>query len=122
VLTNGDETDNSLTQFAARAHYRGLLAAGVRIFEYRPGMMHAKTVVTDGIWSSIGSMNFDNRSLALNSETSLMILDRHVGTVMDSLFRDDLRLSEEITLESFRRRSLVRRALELGANLLARVL
>jgi cardiolipin synthase len=122
VLTNGDETDNSLTQFAARAHYEELLTAGVQIFEYRPGMMHAKTVVTDGAWSSIGSMNFDNRSLALNSETSLLILDRQVAAVMDSLFREDLRVSEEITLESFRRRSFVRRALELGASLLARVL
>lgn len=122
VLTNGDETDNNLTQFAARAHYEELLAAGVHIFEYLPGMMHAKTVVTDGAWSSIGSMNFDNRSLALNTETNLLILDRQVGTVMDSLFREDLQVSQEITLERFRRRSFLRRALELGASLLARVL
>jgi cardiolipin synthase len=122
VLTNGDETDNSLTQLAARAHYEELLAAGVHIFEYRPAMMHAKTVVTDGVWSSIGSMNLDNRSLALNSETSLLILDRQVAAVMDSLFREDLQVSEEITLESVRRRSLARRALEIGASLLARVL
>jgi cardiolipin synthase len=122
VLTNGGETDNSLTQFAARARYEELLAAGVQIFEYRPAMMHAKTVVTDGAWSSIGSVNFDNRSLALNSETSLLILDRQVAAVMDSLFREDLQVSEEITLESVRRRSFVRRTLEFGASLLARVL
>jgi phosphatidylserine/phosphatidylglycerophosphate/cardiolipin synthase-like enzyme len=67
-------------------------------------------------------MNFDNRSLALNSETSLLILDRQVAAVMDSLFREDLQVSEEITLESVRRRSFVRRTLEFGASLLARVL
>ena len=86
MLTNGKETDNSLTQFAARAHYEELLAAGVRVFEYQPTMMHAKTLVADGVRSSIGSMNFDNRSLALNSETSLLFLDEQVGADMDSLF------------------------------------
>jgi cardiolipin synthase len=122
VLTNGKETDNSLTQFAARASYEELLGAGVRIFEYRPTMMHAKTLVTDGAWSSIGSMNFDNRSLALNSESTLLVLDQRIGGTMDSLFREDLRLSEEIILETFRGRSWLQRVLERGANLLARVL
>jgi len=122
VLTNGKETDNSLTQLAARAHYEELLGAGVRIFEYQPTMMHAKTLVADGVWSSIGSVNFDNRSLALNSETTLLILDERIGATMDSLFREDLRASEEITLESFRGRSWIQRALERGASLLARVL
>jgi cardiolipin synthase len=85
-------------------------------------MMHAKTLVADGLWSSIGSMNFDNRSLALNSETVLLILDPEIGAVMDSLFQEDLRFAEEIALESFRRRSWVDRVLERGASLLDRVL
>lgn len=122
VLTNGRETDNSLTQFAARWHYEELLAAGVRLFEYQPTMMHAKTLVVDGVWSSIGSMNFDNRSLALNSETTLLVLDDRTGAVMDSLFLADLELSEEIALERFRRRSWIQRLFERGAGLLSRAL
>jgi cardiolipin synthase len=122
VLTNGRETDNSLTQLAARSLYEDLLAADVRIFEYQPTMMHAKTLVADGIWSSIGSMNFDNRSLALNSETTLLVLDRRIGAVMDSLFREDLQLSEEILPERFGRRAWPQRLLERAAGLIARAL
>jgi cardiolipin synthase len=122
VLTNGTKTDNHLTHFAARANYRELLAAGVRIFEYRPTMMHAKTLVADGIWSGVGSMNFDNRSLVLNSETVLLVLDQRIGAVMDSLFQEDLHHAEEIRLESFLRRSWVERVAERGASLFARVL
>jgi cardiolipin synthase len=122
VLTNGRETDNSLTQLASRQHYEELLSDGVRLFEYQPTMMHAKTFVVDGVWSSIGSMNFDNRSLALNSETTLLVLDRRTGSVMDSLFRVDLEASEEILLERFRRRPWIQRVLERGAGVLARAL
>ena len=119
VLTNGRETDNSLTQLAARSRYGELLAAGVRVFEYQPTMMHAKTLVVDGTWSSIGSMNFDNRSLALNSETTLLVSDRRTGAVMDSLFRADLEASEEIVLERFRRRPWLQRLVERAAGILA---
>jgi cardiolipin synthase len=82
-------------------------------------MMHAKTLVVDGTWSSIGSMNFDNRSLALNSETTLLVSDRRTGAVMDSLFRADLEASEEIVLERFRRRPWLRRLVERAAGILA---
>src|SRR5205085_9027307 len=66
VLTGSRETDVKTTWSAGRARYDELLRGGVKIFEFEPTMMHAKTVVADGIWSSIGSMNFDNRSLAFN--------------------------------------------------------
>ena len=122
VLTNGSKTDNSLTQYAARARYDELLSVGVRIHEYQRTMMHAKTLVADGAWVGIGSMNFDNRSLALNSESNLMVLDEGVGAVMDSLFRHDLLAAEEIALERFRRRGWWRKVLERGASLLDRVL
>jgi cardiolipin synthase len=122
VLTNGRETDNSLARLAARSRYDDLLAAGVRVFEYQPTMMHAKTLVADGIWGSIGSMNFDNRSLALNSEATLLVLDQRIGAVLDSLFLEDLQLAEEILPERFRRRPWTQRLLERAAGLLARVL
>ncbi|HEU5041381.1 MAG TPA: phospholipase D-like domain-containing protein, partial [Gemmatimonadales bacterium] len=122
VLTNGSETDNSLTALAARARYEELLAAGVRIFEYQPTMMHAKTLVADGRWSGIGSMNFDNRSLALNSETTLFVLDGGIGATMDSVFLEDLRRAEEVTLEASRSRPWIERVLQRSASLITRVL
>ncbi len=68
----------------------------------QPSTMHARTFVVDGVWATIGSMNFDNKSLALNDEATLMILDRLVGQQMERIFVDDLSHAEEITLARFR--------------------
>lgn len=99
-----------------------LLAAGVRIDEWQPTTLHAKTFVADGLWSTVGSMNFDNRSLVLNDEANLMILDPDVGRQMNAVFVDDLRYSEEITPTAFAQRSFVQRLGERAANLLSRIL
>ncbi len=93
-----------------------------RLYEYRPAMMHAKTLVADGRWSAVGSMNFDNRSLALNDEANLVALDAAVGAAMDSVFRADLRYAREVTLAAFRQRPRWERLLEAGAALFSRVL
>jgi cardiolipin synthase len=122
VLTAGPETDVRTTYYAGRSRYEELLAGGVRIYEYLPTMMHAKTIVVDGVWSTVGSMNFDNRSMAFNNESNFIALDRTVGATMDSLFFADLEYSKEIHLEEFRRRPWYHRPLELGATLLSRVL
>jgi cardiolipin synthase len=122
VLTAGPTTDIKTTFYAGRARYEELLSAGIRIYEYQPVMMHAKTFVVDGLWSTVGSMNFDNRSLALNNETNLVALDARLGATMDSLFLDDLKYSKEITLPEFQRRPWYSRLFEDGATLLSRVL
>jgi cardiolipin synthase len=122
VLTNSRETDVSLTRLAGRSYYAELLEAGVRIYEYQPTMMHAKTLVADGVWAIIGTLNFDNRSLALNNEVSLLVLDRRLGAAMDSLFLADLRYAREIDLAGFRGRPWHERLREWGASQLARVL
>ena len=122
VLTAGDNSDVRTTLYAGRHRYEPLLAGGVRIYEYQPSMMHAKTIVVDGVWSSIGTMNFDNRSLALNDENTLISLDRGVGARMDAIFMADLRHAREITLAEWRRRSWGSRLLESTADLLSRVL
>jgi cardiolipin synthase len=122
ILTAGRLTDVNLVRLAGRACYDRLLSAGVRIYEWRPTMLHAKTFVVDGIWSSIGSMNFDNRSLALNDEATLMVLDEGIGAEMEAIFMGDLHHAEEITLERFRRRSHIRRLGEPIASLLNRLL
>jgi len=122
LLTSGVETDVVLTRIAGRARYPTLLAAGVRIYEYRPTNMHAKTFVVDGTWAAIGTMNFDNRSLAYNNEVALVALDDAVGASMEALFLDDLRVSDEIRLDVFNRRSRTQRLLERAASVIASVL
>ena len=122
VITAGDKSDVKTTVFAGRAYYEELLRGGVRIFEYSPTMVHAKTIVADGIWSSVGSMNFDNRSMAFNNESNLNVLDRKFGTEMDSVFLDDLTHSREILLPAWERRSPYERVAEWGAEKLWRVL
>lgn len=122
VLTVSGKTDVKTTWYAGRYRYDELLTHGVRIYEYQPTMLHSKTIVADGVWSSVGSMNFDNRSLALNDEANLVVLDTAFGARMDSIFFDDLRYAKEIKLDAFRKRSFWSKTLELGATLLSRLL
>jgi len=122
ILTAGPRTDVHAVRFAGRAWYGELLGAGVRIYEWQPSPLHAKTFVIDGFWATVGSMNFDNRSMALNDETTLMILDEDIARRMAAIFMDDLRYAEEITLARFRERPWVERILENAASLITRVL
>jgi cardiolipin synthase len=85
-------------------------------------MMHAKTFIVDGKWGSIGSMNFDNRSLAFNNESNFVFLDASLGAQMDSIFLDDLTRSQEIELETFQRRPWYDRVIEYGAAVFSRLL
>jgi cardiolipin synthase len=122
VLTAGPLTDVNIVRLAGRASYDRLLAAGVRIFEWQPTTLHAKTFVIDGEWSTIGSMNFDNRSMALNDEATLMVLDRDIGSEMQRIYLDDLRHAQEITAASLRDRSWLHRLAERAAHLVTRLL
>jgi cardiolipin synthase len=122
VLTVSSKTDVKTTWYAGRHFYEELLVAGVKLYEYQPTMLHAKTIVADGLWSSVGSMNFDNRSMAFNNESNLVVLDTAFGARMDSTFIDDLRYAKEIKLEEFARRSIWTKLVESGATLLSRLL
>jgi len=122
VLTVGSKTDVKSTWYAGRALYEQLLRGGVKIYEYRPTMMHAKTIVVDGVWSSIGSMNFDNRSIAFNNESQIVAVDSGIGGQMDQIFLDDLKYSDEIQLKKFEQRSWAGKVLEWGAQKMRRVL
>lgn len=122
ILVGGPLTDVHVVRYAARASYDTLFAAGVRVYEWAPTTLHAKTFVVDGEWFTIGSMNFDNRSMALNDEATLMVLDRRLGAEMDRIFLDDLQHAQEITGARFRERPWFERLLERGARLLTRVL
>jgi cardiolipin synthase len=122
ILTAGARTDINVVRWAGRAWYDTLLTAGARIYEWLPTTLHAKTFVVDGEWSAIGSMNFDNRSMALNDEATLMVLDTTIGDQMNRVFIDDLTRAEEIAIATFRQRSWFQRLREWSANLLTRML
>jgi cardiolipin synthase len=122
VLTTGPKTDVKTTRAAGRFRYEELIAGGVHIYEYQPTNMHAKTISVDGVWGSVGSMNFDNRSLAFNDETTLLVLDSTVVGAMDRMFLDDLRYAREVTLAEVRGRRWWERARDAGAAMLQRVL
>jgi len=122
ILVGGASTDVAITRLAARHRYDALLSAGVRVYEYAASTLHAKTFVVDGCWSSIGTMNFDNRSLSLNDEATLMVLDTEFGQRMVALFMEDLGFASEIDLATFRRRSWIVHIAEWAANLIAPLL
>ena len=122
ILTPDRHSDVRTTYFAGRHRYPRLLGAGVRIFEYSASMMHAKTLVADGVWAAVGSNNFDNRSMAFNDESVLMVYDECVASRLESVFREDLKFADEITLDVFGRRPWYDRVLERGATALSRIL
>jgi cardiolipin synthase len=122
ILTVSNETDVKTTWYAGRALYEQLLEGGVKIYEYQPAMMHAKTIVVDGLWTAVGSMNFDNRSIAFNNESQIVALDADVGATMDQIYLEDLKYAKEIKLEEFRKRPWTGKVLEWGAQKLRRIL
>lgn len=112
VLNPGRNTDEPKVMWASHGLYEQLLEAGVRIWEYRPSMIHAKTLVVDGTWFSIGSINFDNRSVMLNDEVTVAGHDRRIGERLEEIFLRDLGNSDEILLEEFRKRGRIHRVKE----------
>jgi cardiolipin synthase len=93
-----------------------MLKAGIEIYEYRAALLHAKTMVVDGVWSTVGSTNLDNRSFALNDELNLVVYDAAVARRLEKVFADDLAHSVKVDYRSWRRRSLTDRFLELLAS------
>lgn len=104
VVVPGEFTDVPVVRHAGRLYYNLLLKRGIRIFEYQPTMMHAKTMVVDGIWTTIGSSNFDDRSFRLNDEVNVNIYDETIAAQMEQMFFEDLARSEEITRPRFLQR------------------
>jgi cardiolipin synthase len=113
ILTEGDHTDSRVVKFASRAKYDWLMSIGVEVYEYQPTMMHAKTFVADGIWSMVGSANFDNRSLEMNDEMNVAVSDRGLAARLTSDFEHDIAASKKLDLDTWRRRPLLEKAREL---------
>jgi cardiolipin synthase len=104
LLLPDEHTDAIPIRLAGHHYFEELLEAGVKVYEYQPTMMHTKGVVVDGAWSIVGSANMDIRSKELNNENVLGILDEGFAREMEATFLEDLKKSEEIHLEQWRRR------------------
>lgn len=106
------KNDVRLVQWASRAAYANLLHAGVKIYEYLPRVLHAKTAIVDGAWCSVGTANIDYRSFFLNYELTFTVRDTILAGVLEKQFHDDLQQSEQIQPTSWARRAPWWRILE----------
>jgi cardiolipin synthase len=106
LLLPSARTDVALVRHAAHGAYERLLRAGVQVYEYQRATLHAKTLVVDGYASLIGSSNLDFRSLWLNAECNVLLLDASCGASMERTFREDLADSVAITADEWRKRTL----------------
>ncbi len=106
VIVPGAHTDQTWVRLASRRLYGSLLRAGVRIFEYEPGMTHAKALIVDNLWAVIGTTNIDNRSFEHNDEVNLVVRDAQVAERLMVDFEADLSRSREIVAEGWQARPL----------------
>jgi cardiolipin synthase len=112
VLVPG-KIDHEITYRASRSNYGRMLLGGIQIFEYMAALMHAKTMVIDGVWATVGSTNFDNRSFALNEELNLTVYDAGLARRLEAAFEQDLSYSKKITYEEWSSRGIGERIFEL---------
>jgi cardiolipin synthase len=111
------KTDSSLILWAGHAYYAELLEGGVKINERREALLHSKTALIDGVWSTVGSTNLDWRSFLHNQEINAVVLGADFGAQMRAMFEADLAASDAITLEAWQRRPLAERLEEAFARL-----
>lgn len=99
-------TDSPIVQHASHHRFTSLLKNGIRIWEYKPTLLHKKIIVVDGMWACVGSTNFDDRSFQLNDEISIGVLDPGIAGQLRTAFANDLKFAEERTYQEWTHRSL----------------
>ena len=104
IIMPGHETDSPVVRRASRSTWGDLLKAGIEIYEYQPTFYHCKVMVVDGVWTSLGSTNFDTRSFSVNDEANLNVHDRQFAAAQLAVFEQDLKRSRRITLEEWQNR------------------
>jgi cardiolipin synthase A/B len=112
IIVPGSHSDHLLTRRSSRRLFGDLLRAGAQIYEYEPAMIHTKTMVIDGVWSVVGSTNFDNRSFGLNDEVNLAAKDSKLAARLTEDFTRDLAESHIVSYEEWQRRSIFERMYE----------
>jgi cardiolipin synthase A/B len=115
-------SDSQLALYAGRSRYEDLLEAGVTLYERRARMLHSKTALIDGVWSTVGSTNLDQLSFLENNEINAIILDTDFTEEMEDLFKQDIAASDEITRSTWSQRPLWDRVKELFSRLFSKML
>jgi cardiolipin synthase len=106
VMVAGSSNDTMVTRLNSLRLYGALLKAGVRVYEYNRTMMHHKIMIVDRLWSTVGTTNFDNRSFSHNEENNVCVCDEGVAVELADTFERDIAVCEEVTMETWKRRSL----------------
>jgi len=129
IIVPGKLIDQKLVRAASKRHWPELLKANAKIYEYQPTMVHVKLMIVNGTFVSVGSGNFDNRSISLNDEANLDVLDRNFAAQQTRLFEMDKKQSHEMALDeigglhpSSRRRVWLRRNFKLRLASRSRVI
>ncbi len=120
IIVPGEHSDHLLTRRSSRRLFGDLLKAGAQIYEYEAAMIHAKTMTIDGVWSVVGSTNFDNRSFGLNDEVNLAAIDEKLAARLEEDFVRDLQHSRAVDYQEWQRRSIFERMHEWAGWLLER--
>ena len=107
ILVPNDFNDSRGVRYASQKSYANLLESQVKIYEYQPTFIHAKSIIIDGIWSVIGSANMDNRSRKLNEENIFGISDKAFGTKLENIFIENLSHARQIDLAQWEKRSML---------------
>lgn len=112
ILVEGDITDAKPVKYSSRDAYQQLMEQGIEIYEYQPTMMHTKSMIVDGIWSMVGSANFDNRSLELNDEMNIAVSDPDLAARLLKDFEQDLQRAKKLDVNEWRRRNVLEKIRE----------
>jgi cardiolipin synthase len=104
IMLPGPVTDSSIVRHAGHRFFEELLGHGIHIYEYQRTLIHQKVMVVDGEWSLVGSTNLDDRSLDINDEASVGMIDREVAATLQAAFRTDLAQCKELKLAEWRQR------------------
>ena len=104
MVPSDDATDSPVVQHASHHHFGALLERGVKIWEYERTLLHQKVIVIDGIWSSVGSTNFDDRSFDLNDEVNIGVFDPAVAAQLEAAFEQDPKFARRVTAQSWQNR------------------
>jgi cardiolipin synthase len=105
MVPSDDATDNAIVQHASHHHFGTLLKRGVKIWEYERTLLHQKVIVIDGLWSSVGSTNFDDRSFQLNDEINVGVLDPQIAQQLRAAFAGDVQHARQRRFEEWQDRS-----------------
>ncbi|MGI8955597.1 MAG: phospholipase D-like domain-containing protein [Chthoniobacterales bacterium] len=106
IITPSTDIDATIVRAVGKTRWKPLLEAGARFYEYQPARFHCKYLLVDDCWASVGSANLDNRSMSLNEEANLNVLDKNFVAKHARVFEDDKEHSREVTLEDWHRRPL----------------